>query len=115
MRHIVARDFAQAAVKRKNGWYLPHCQYFCRARHCGRLGVISEIKSSDWSLLASQQAKELILFSLKGAVNLEEAVMSGMRDRRLSKLLLGQKVKKRSEENIPKESTSALFPSGSPR
>lgn len=48
---------------------------------------------------------------MKGTVNLEEAEMSGMRDRRLSKLLLGQKVERKSQAEHPKrESASAGFP-----
>lgn len=44
-------------------------------------------------------------------MNLEGAVMSGMRERRLSKLLLGQKVEMKSQAEHPKrESTSAGFP-----
>lgn len=33
---------------------------------CGRLGVISEIKVPDWSLLASQKAKGLNPVSIEG-------------------------------------------------
>ena len=33
---------------------------------CGRLGVISEIKSPDWSLVASQKAKVLNPVTIEG-------------------------------------------------
>lgn len=71
---------------------------FCKTCLCRRrLGVISEIKSSDWSLLASQRAGVLKSISVAGNSKFRGSNNVWNEERRLTKLLLSRMEKSKTE------------------